>query len=97
MELREEWDDVDLIVGADLTSQLDSWHRARELAALVRVGVVPRPGGAASLGPTWRSYEIPMSPVDLSSTFIRQRLLSDEDLRHVLPAAVVPMYENFRE
>ncbi len=97
LELRGECDEVDLIVGGDLTSQLDSWHRAAELAALVRVGIVPRPGGAATLAPRWHAYEIPMSPVDLSSTFIRERLLSDEDLRQVLPAAVVPMYERFRE
>ena len=33
-----------LVVGADAAAALGSWHRATELAALVDVAIVPRPG-----------------------------------------------------
>jgi nicotinate-nucleotide adenylyltransferase len=91
-ELLKEADDVDLIVGADLAEQLNSWHEAVELRTLVRVGIVPRPG-ATTVWPTgWDGYEIVMIPVDLSSSFIRNTNLSRDVLEEFLPAAVIPLY-----
>ena len=44
-----------LIVGADAAAGLDTWHRADELAGLVEVVVVDRPGGEANPPPPgWR-------------------------------------------
>ena len=43
-ELLKGADDVDLIVGADLATQLNEWQGGDELRTLVRVGIVPRPG-----------------------------------------------------
>jgi nicotinate-nucleotide adenylyltransferase len=83
---------IDLIVGADLAAQLNSWHDAETLRELVEVGVVPRPGAPASLLEGWRWYEIAMQPVDLSSTFLRDMSLSDEDLKKYLPAGVIPLF-----
>ena len=71
-ELLVNADAVDLIVGADLATQLDNWHEAEEFRELVEVGVVPRPGSSSIAPNGWRSYEIEMHPVDLSSTFIRE-------------------------
>ena len=96
-ELLEEVDEVDLIVGADLASEIDSWHEARRLCELVRVGVVPRPGGSLAVAPGWRSYEIPMEPVDLSSSFIRALDPTSEILRNLIPSAVIPLFESFAE
>ena len=96
-ELLEAADEVDLVVGADLASQIDSWHDARSLRQLVRVGVVPRPGGSLVVDPGWRSYEIPMEPVDLSSSFIRALDPTNVILRNLIPSAVIPLYESFAE
>jgi nicotinate-nucleotide adenylyltransferase len=91
-ELLEEADEVDLIIGADLAIQLDSWHDARTLRTLVRVGVVPRPGAVTVVPGGWTSYEIPMEPVDLSSSFIRDIAPSSDDLKKFLPELVIPLY-----
>lgn len=91
-ELLEIAGDVDVIVGADLLAQLDRWHEASTLQTLVRFGVVPRPGGPATAPSGWRSYEIPMEPVDLSSSFIREITPTEANLRKFLPEPVIPLY-----
>jgi nicotinate-nucleotide adenylyltransferase len=83
---------IDLIVGADLATQLNSWRDSDDLRELVEVGIVPRPGATTSGPGGWRWYEIAMQPVDLSSTFIRDMSLSDEDLKQYLPAGVIPLF-----
>jgi len=95
-ELLEEFDAVDVIVGADLVGQIDSWHDATHLQDLVRVGVVPRPGGSKAISPGWNCYEIAMEPVDLSSSFIRENSNSAENLRKFVPESVIPLYESFQ-
>lgn len=96
-ELLQEIERVDLIVGADLVEHMDSWHDASMLRTLVRVGVVPRPGGSTKIPEGWNGYEIPMDPVDLSSTFIREVPEAPENLRDYVPAAVIPLYESFQD
>lgn len=95
-ELLEEAAAVDLIVGADLALQLDGWHESAALRDLVRVGVVPRPGSKTVVPDGWDSYEIPMDPVDLSSSFIRGLEYSNENLRNFIPELVIPLYEGAR-
>jgi nicotinic acid mononucleotide adenylyltransferase len=95
-ELLVDADAVDLIVGADLAEQLDSWHEADELRTLVRVGVVPRPGAKSVVPDGWVSYEIPMDPVDLSSSYVRELEPTSSNLRKYLPAAVIPLYVGAR-
>ena len=95
-ELLFEADDVDLIVGADLVSQLASWHEAAHLRKLVVVGIVPRPKSVIVPPDFWQCYEIPMEPVDLSSTFIRDQLSQHADLGQFLPANVIPLFEGAR-
>ena len=95
-ELLETCDEVDLIMGADLVTQIDSWHEADQLRLLVRVGVVPRPGGQGRVSEGWRAYEIAMEPVNLSSTFIREVAKTPENLREFVPEDVIPLYEGFR-
>ena len=95
-ELLETCDEVDVIMGADLLEQIDSWHEASELRTLVQLGVVPRPGGSGRVPPGWRAYEIEMEPVDLSSSFIREVAKTPENLRNFVPEDVIPLYEGFR-
>ena len=89
-------DEVDLLVGADLAAQIDTWHEAATLRTLVRVGVVPRPGDTTEVPEGWMGYVIPMDPVDLSSTFIRQISPTLENLRQFIPHDVIPLYESFK-
>ncbi len=95
-ELLEGVDAVDLIVGADLATQLDRWHEAEALRELVSVGIVPRPGSPSVAPEGWQCYEIPMDPVDLSSTFIREMIPGFENLGEFLPAGVIPLFEGAR-
>jgi nicotinate-nucleotide adenylyltransferase len=95
-ELLGDWDEVDLIVGADLAEQLNAWREAEELRTLVRVGVVPRPGAATIVPDGWASYEIPMDPVDLSSSYVRQLDPTSTDLRLYVPALAIPIYQGAR-
>ena len=95
-ELLSDCDAVDLIVGADLSEQLNRWHEADELRTLVRVGVVPRPGAKSVVPDGWVSYEIPMDPVDLSSSYVRGLEPTSSNLRQFLPASVIPLYQSAR-
>ena len=95
-EFLRDADAVDLLVGADLATQLAHWKGADELRELVDVGIVPRPGAQSAAPEGWRWYEIPMTPVDLSSTFVRHLPTTTEDLEKYLPAAVIPLFEEAR-
>jgi nicotinate-nucleotide adenylyltransferase len=95
--LLEGADSVDLLVGADLATQLDRWHEAEVLRELVTVGIVPRPGSSSVAPEGWRSYEIPMEPVDLSSTYIRELFSEFANLGDFLPASVIPLFEGARD
>ncbi len=95
-ELLEAADEVDVIIGADLARQIEQWHDASALRTLVRVGVVPRPGTATVVPGGWDAYEIPMDPVDLSSSFIRGVAPTTRNLRKFIPEAVIPIYESFQ-
>jgi nicotinate-nucleotide adenylyltransferase len=87
---------VDLLVGADLAVQLNYWHQSEELRELVEVGIVPRPGASSGAPEGWRWYEIPMEPVDLSSTYVRHLVASTNDLEQYLPPRVIPLFEEAR-
>jgi nicotinate-nucleotide adenylyltransferase len=95
-ELLNDFDEVDLIVGADLAEQLDRWHDADELRTLVRVGVVPRPGAKTVVPDGWVSYEIPMEPVDLSSSYVRGLVPTSDNLREFVPEKVIPLLQSAR-
>ena len=97
LELLDEADDVDVLIGADLVAQLPSWHRAEELRELVAVGVIPRPGAVVQAPDGWDCYEIAMPPVDLSSTFLRETPLDPEALKLFMPEEVIVIYQGVRE
>ena len=90
-----EW--VDVLVGADLAPQLPSWHRADELRELVSVGIVPRPGTPLEVPEGWQCYEIAMTPVDLSSTFLRGAALDVESMKMFMPEQVIALYQGAAE
>jgi nicotinate-nucleotide adenylyltransferase len=90
-ELVHAGDHVTLILGVDAANGIDDWHRAADLVGLVTLAIVPRAGCQATVGSRWRFVEIPMDPVNLSSTEIRVGHWTDEDLAARVPAAVLPI------
>ncbi len=85
------------IMGADAVLDLPHWHRANEILSCARIAAVVRPGAELDrrqldrlipgLG-RWLDW-IPMEPIDLSATEIRQRLQHGGDVSADLPPAVL--------
>jgi len=83
-----------LIVGADLVDQMPSWHEAEALASLVELAVVPRPREDYDAdGSLFTIREVPVEPVDLSSTELRLALAARESVAGMLDPAVIRVIE----
>jgi nicotinate-nucleotide adenylyltransferase len=88
-----------LILGEDAAAGLSGWHRATELPALAELAVVARtlPGSGGmpvdgipdEVRNRWRIHEVPMEPVPVASTELRQRLASGVDMAGLMDPAVV--------
>ena len=79
-----------LIVGADLAPGIETWHRASELAALVEVAVVRRPGVPSPQLPShWDGSIFDVEPSSCSSSGIRADLLEGLDVSNCLSPAVL--------
>jgi nicotinate-nucleotide adenylyltransferase len=78
-----------LIVGADVADTLSTWHRAEDLAELVTLAVVARPGARApgDLGP-WRVEFVPGTSVDVSSSEIRELVGRGDSIVGLVPPSV---------
>jgi nicotinate-nucleotide adenylyltransferase len=94
-----------LLLGQDSLADLPKWHRARELAALLPIAVVPRPGATA---PPWTELEaalgaqstdairrlwlrVPQSKV--SSREVRRRVAEGKSIRCWVPDPVADYIE----
>jgi nicotinate-nucleotide adenylyltransferase len=80
-----------LLIGADQYLRLDTWHRWQELFGLARIAVFARPGLA--LDNADRVTVVPMAPLDISSTAIRERIAKGEPVRGLMPDAVLDYIE----
>jgi nicotinate-nucleotide adenylyltransferase len=91
LSLRPVVTDVDVVVvlGADAAAGLATWHRADELAVMVTVAIVPRPGGPFARPEGFSVLDVQMEPVDLSSTAVREALRRGEDPSGLVPPGVV--------
>jgi nicotinate-nucleotide adenylyltransferase len=76
-----------LLIGADQHARLATWHRWQELFNLARIAVFARPG--EPLGDTSRVSVVPMAPLDISSTGIRQSIARGDPPRDLVPDAVL--------
>jgi len=83
-----------LLIGADQYARLDTWHRWQELFALARIAVFARPG--LELDAANRVTVVPMAPLDISSTEIRDRIAKGESVRGLMPDAVLDYIESSR-
>lgn len=82
--------EIYLIVGADLVPTLPTWHRVDDLAGLVTLAVVSRPG---TTRPTslqgWRSCRVRGVEVDVSSSEVRRRVAEGSPVEGMVPGAVI--------
>lgn len=88
-----------LICGTDMFLTLDQWFRAEQIFRLAKIVCIPRDGTDLDVLAQKRAHyletyhaeaEILASePIDMSSTEIRRRIETGEDLADCLPAAVI--------
>ncbi|HEY3834590.1 MAG TPA: nicotinate-nucleotide adenylyltransferase [Acidimicrobiia bacterium] len=87
--------EIALILGADAVANLDSWHRAGDLAAMVSVAALPRwsvEGTRISSAPPserWNVTQLSMPRLDIESTALRAACAAGAPLDGLVPAAVV--------
>ena len=92
-----------LICGTDMFLTLDQWFRAEQIFNLAKIVCIPRDGTDLDVLAEKRAHyletyhaeaEILSSePIDMSSTEIRRRIETGEDLTDYLPAAVIDIIE----
>ena len=80
----EEDSDLYLLMGADQYDKLASWERPDEVRRLARIGVFGRPGIAMKE----KVKLIPMEPMPVSASEIRERAKRGEDMGGLVPPAV---------
>jgi len=82
-----------LLLGQDQLARLHTWHRWRELVALVALAVANRAGEHPTLPPELADVpieltEVPLPAIAISSTAIRARVAAGLDIAALVPAAV---------
>jgi nicotinate-nucleotide adenylyltransferase len=74
-----------VVIGADLVREVDGWYGAEELRRLVSFIVVGRQGAEVPSA----HGRAPLSMPEVSSTRIRAALAAGEDVRGLVPKAVL--------
>ena len=85
------------VLGADALLDLPRWHEPERLITLARLAVVGRPGAAIAAGElegllpglAERVDWVPMTPVELSATELRERLAAGEAVTDWVAPAVL--------
>jgi nicotinate-nucleotide adenylyltransferase len=78
-----------LVVGADLVSGLDTWHRVDDLRDAVTLAVVSRPHAVAAPPPGWKVVYLHDDMVDVSSSEVRDRLERGLPVDGLVPPEVI--------
>jgi nicotinate-nucleotide adenylyltransferase len=82
--------DIFLIVGADLVPELGSWERPADLAQLVTLVVMSRPGATRPPSPPgWMLRWIDGPQIDVSSSWLREALAAGENVEGLVPEEVM--------
>lgn len=85
------------IMGADAVLDMPNWHRPNEILSCARIAAAVRPGAELDrrqldrimhgLG-RWLDW-VPMDPIDLSASGLRDRMRAGQDVSEDVPAAVL--------
>jgi nicotinate-nucleotide adenylyltransferase len=79
-----------VVIGSDIVATLPTWKDERDLRGLVTLAVVGRPGvPPLALPAGWRGVDVPVAPLDLSSTELRERLETGAGVDGLIPEAVI--------
>jgi nicotinate-nucleotide adenylyltransferase len=82
--------DVFLVVGADLVSELGTWHRSEDLQRLVTLAIVSRPTGAVpDVPPGWRAVWVNGPQVPVSSSEVRALLAQGRSVEGMVPEPII--------
>ena len=85
------------IMGADAVRDLPHWHQANEILTCARIAAAVRPGaeldrrqldGIVYGLARWLDW-VPMTPIDLSASELRERMRAGRDVSADVPAAVL--------
>jgi len=88
---------VNFLIGADTFRNLDTWHKIRELAELVKFLVVRRPGSkpVSEIRQALKTDNIQFQEIQfneeipgISSTLVRERVNQGKDIDKLVPKAV---------
>jgi nicotinate-nucleotide adenylyltransferase len=85
-----------LIIGQDQYSSLHTWRHWQELLGLVTLAVANRPGDNRQPHPNVGSVKhhmVPLPMLDISSTQVRQRVATGQDITPLVPPAVARYIE----
>lgn len=85
------------LIGADNVAGLSKWRESAELARLVEVVVIPRPGETPEPIPApFRGSYLKGFPFGVSASQIRARVKSGRPIENLVPAAVAEAIRNNR-
>jgi len=87
-----------LIVGADNWVNMEQWKDSQRLLSEYQALVYPRKGyPIENLSVTWTNIHLIAAPeMEISSTFIREAISSDKDIRFFLPDTIHPYIPKIR-
>ncbi|MEY3515605.1 MAG: hypothetical protein RLY38_757, partial [Actinomycetota bacterium] len=74
-----------LILGSDAVSGIDTWKEPNLVKTLARIYVVQRAGDFTQ---DWHFDHIQMSPIQISSTQIRDKVMNNESISELVPKSV---------
>lgn len=83
--------DYRLIIGGDSLASFDAWHRPEEILRCVRIIVFRRPGHPDARAPEELAERVDFADaplLEISSTFIRQRMRRGRTIRYMVPERV---------
>jgi nicotinate-nucleotide adenylyltransferase len=79
-----------IVVGSDVVAGLPTWKNEESLRHQATLAVVSRPGSEpVSPPPGWVTVDVPVAPLDVSSTDLRDRLEAGEPVVGMVPRAVM--------